>query len=72
MTQFLVWFLGVALCGLGISVFIGALSLHKEAFTSIFDKNILACFEFSFAGFFFDIVGAGLFYLGYRVMEYNI
>ena len=72
MIQFLIWFAGVAICGLGISVFIGALSLHKEAFTSIFDKDILECIIFSFIGFFFDIVGAGLFYLGYRVMEHNI
>lgn len=72
MIQFLIWFAGVFFCGLGTSVFIGALSLHKEAITSIFDKNVLECFVFSFAGFFFDIVGAGLFYLGYRVMEHNI
>lgn len=72
MTQFLIWFLGVVLCGLGISTFIGGLSIHKEAIDSLFDKELLEVFTFSFVGFFFDGVGAALFWLGYYVMEHNI
>ena len=72
MIQFLIWFLGVVLCGLGISVFIGGLSMHKEAISSLFDKELLEVFIFSFVGFFFDGVGIILFYLGYYVMEHNI
>lgn len=72
MTAFLIWFLGVVVCGLGISVFIGGLSLHKESFTSLFEKELIECFIFSFTAFFFDAVGVGLFYIGYCIMEHNI
>ena len=73
MTAFLIWFLGVVICGLGVSVFIGGVSLHREAFTSLFsEKNLMECFIFSFTAFFLDAVGAGLFYVGYYIMEHNI
>ena len=73
MTAFLIWFLGIVVCGLGISAFIGGLSLHKEAFKSLFfEKELIECFMFSFVAFFFDGVGAVLFYVGYYIMEHNI
>lgn len=72
MIQFLILFLGVVLCGLGISTFIGGLSMHKEAISSLFDKELLEVFMFSFVGFFFDGVGAVLFWVGYYVMEHSI
>jgi len=72
MTQYLIWFLGVVLCGLGGSVFIGGLSMHKEAIDSLIDKNLLEVFVFSFVGFFFYGAGGILFWLGYYVMEHNI
>lgn len=72
MIQFLIWFLGIVLCGLGISAFIGGLSMHKEAISSLFDIELLDVFIFSLVGFFFDGVGIVLFWLGYYVMEHNI
>lgn len=72
MIAFMICFFGVVVCGLGISVFIGGLSLHKEAFTSLFEKELMECFIFSFSAFFFDAVGMGLFYVGYYIMEHNI
>ena len=72
MTSFLIWFLGMVVCGIGVSLFIGGLSLHKESFTSLFEKELMESFIFSFAAFFFDAVGAVLFYIGYYIMEHNI
>lgn len=73
MIAFLIWFLGVVVCGLGGSAFIGGVSLHTEAFKSLFfEKKLGECFIFSFVAFFIDGVGAVLFYVGYYIMEHNI
>lgn len=73
MTAFLIWFLGVVICGLGVCLVIVGLSLHKEAIVELlFEKEFGICIIFSFIAFLFDGVGAGLFYFGYYIMEHNI
>lgn len=73
MIQFLIWFAGVALCGIGIATVICGISLHREAiYEVIFEISWRDFFIFNFIALFVDLVGSSLFYLGYRVMEHNL
>ena len=73
MMQFLIWFAGVFLCGIGITTVLFGICLHKEAIREvIFEISWKDFFIFTFIALFVDLVGSSLFYLGYRVMEHNI
>ena len=73
MTAFIIWFLGVVICGFSICIIIVGLSLHKEAIVELlFEKDFGISIIFSCIAFLFDGVGGALFYLGYLVMEHNI
>ena len=73
MTQMLIWFLGVILCGLSSAVFIASISLHKEALISyFFEKEFLVGAVFSIVAFVIDIISFVLFYAGYYIMEHNL
>jgi putative Mn2+ efflux pump MntP len=73
MMQMLIWFAGVALCGLGLYILISSLFLYKEAIKSLFcEKEGLDFFIFLLVAFLFDAFGVGIFYFGYCVMEYNL
>ena len=73
MIEMFFWFFGVVICGLSISLAIGAFAFHKEAFISLFfDNDYLSGVGLTFVAFVFDAVSVGLFYMGYRVMEGNL
>lgn len=73
MIQFLIWFAGVALCGIGIAIVVFGIYLHKEAICEvIFEISWKDFLIFTFIALVVDLVGSSLFYVGYRIMEHNI
>ena len=70
MSSLLVWFLGVLLCGLGVSIVIGGLSLNKEGVCMMFmEDDFVGFICFAIIGLFADLVGFALFCGGYKVFR---
>ena len=63
--------IGFLLCGMCIAIFLASLSLHKEAFSCLLDRQPfegLVCFT---AGLFFDAVSFFVFIGGYALMGFE-
>ena len=70
MSSMLIWFSGVIICGLGISIIIGGLSLLKEAVSQMFvERDFVGFICFIIVGLIVVLIGVAIFIGGYMVFK---
>lgn len=70
MSSMLIWFSGVIICGIGISIIIGGLSILKEAVLQMFEEKDFGGFiYFIIVGLFVVLIGVAIFFGGYMAFK---
>lgn len=70
MSSMLIWSSGVIICGIGINIIIGGLSILKEAVLQMFEEKDFGGFiYFIIVGLFVVLIGVAIFFGGYMAFK---
>lgn len=69
MSSIFIWFIGVLVCGLGLSIMIAGVSFHSSAVIDFFNKKFLDGIICTILALVFDAVGFLIFGGGYMIFR---